>query len=229
MNHGGLAARRTRKSDETRTRILNAALALFRNRGFEATTMRDIARESGVALGATYYHFHSKEAIVLAFYELAKEELRDPLERALAESRTLAEGISSLLRLKFDYFAPNKKFLGALFAHAADPHDPLSPFSEQTREIREVDALYFRRLLTQVGLKLPKDIAPHLPALLWLYQMGLILYWIYDRSENHRRTNTLMEKSVPIVVRFVEMSRSPFAAPLRKMAVDLIETVMKDR
>src|ERR1035438_8164772 len=123
------AVRRTRKSDETRSRILEAALELFRERGFDATTMRDIARQCDIALGATYYHFASKEAIVLAFYELAKDEMSLPLEKAAQSSKDLGQGLRAVLDIKFAYFAPNRKFLGALFPHAADPQDPLSPFS----------------------------------------------------------------------------------------------------
>ncbi len=55
------------KSEETRERILNAALKLFRDRGFEAATMRDIAEEAGVATGAAYYYFPSKDAIVMEY------------------------------------------------------------------------------------------------------------------------------------------------------------------
>ena len=46
-----------RKSDETRSRILEAALSVFRERGFENATMREIAVEAGVATGAAYYYF----------------------------------------------------------------------------------------------------------------------------------------------------------------------------
>ena len=86
----------TKKSEETRIRILEAALLLFRKRGFEKTTMRDIARESGVALGAAYYYFDSKDALVMAFYERAQRDLDPLLEEALAKhagaGRTVAGG-----------------------------------------------------------------------------------------------------------------------------------------
>mgnify|MGYP001616156460 CR=1 FL=1 len=42
-------------------------------------------------------------------------------------------------RVKFRYFKPDRRFLGALMAHAADPASPLSPFGEPSREIREFD------------------------------------------------------------------------------------------
>ena len=56
------------KSEATRARILEAALALFRKRGFAETTMRDIAQAAGLAQGAAYYYFDSKEVILFAYY-----------------------------------------------------------------------------------------------------------------------------------------------------------------
>ena len=58
----------TAKAEETRERILDAALALFRDKGFAQTSMRDIADAAGVATGAAYYYYRSKEDLVLAFY-----------------------------------------------------------------------------------------------------------------------------------------------------------------
>ena len=56
----------------TSAMILQTALELFRRRGFEATTMRDIARSAKVATGAAYYYFPSKEAIVAAYHDLVQ-------------------------------------------------------------------------------------------------------------------------------------------------------------
>ena len=61
-----------RKSDATRERILKAALDMFHDRGFDSTTMRDIAAGAEMAIGAAYYYFESKDAIVLAIYESAR-------------------------------------------------------------------------------------------------------------------------------------------------------------
>ena len=63
-----MARQPTPKSEATRIRIYEAALRVFRERGFHAATMREIASEAGVALGATYYYFDSKNSIVMAFY-----------------------------------------------------------------------------------------------------------------------------------------------------------------
>ena len=70
----------TPKSEETRTRILAAALRVFRQRGFDEATMREVAAEAGVAVGAAYYYFDSKDAIVMAFYQRSQDEMAPALD-----------------------------------------------------------------------------------------------------------------------------------------------------
>jgi AcrR family transcriptional regulator len=168
------------KSPETRARILDAAMELFRRQGFEETTMREIAAEAGVATGGAYYYFDSKDAIVLAFYDQSQQELEPVIEQALAGGKHLKERLAALLEAKLKYFEPNRRLLGALAAHA-DPEHPLSPFSAATREIRERDVASFARALAASRIRVARDLEPHLPRILWMYQMGLILFWIYDR------------------------------------------------
>ncbi len=211
------------KSEATRAQILSAALELFRKQGFEAATMRDIARSAGVATGAAYYYFDSKDAIVLAFYDQAQKDMAPLLEEALTTTLDLEERIRRIVRIKLDYFEPSRTFLGALSTHS-DPQHPLSPFSEQSRAIRESDMAYFEKALSGSRVRLPDDLKAYLPRLLWMYQMGLILFWIYDRSEGLRRTQALLEKSLRVVVRLVKLSGLPLMQPLRRLVVDLVDT-----
>ncbi len=217
------------KREETRSRILNAALALFRERGFDQTTMRDIAGAAKVAIGAAYYYFESKEALVMSFYGEASESMHEQIEIALGRKTDLKARLRAVIDVKFEYFGPNRKFLGALLRHAADPEHPLSPFSAQTREIRERDMQHFSEALEGGNLRLPEDLAPHLPKLLWLYQMGLILFWIYDRSPQQARTERLVEKSLGIVTGMLKLVKSPFLRPVRRIAIELLEAVSEEQ
>jgi AcrR family transcriptional regulator len=214
----------TAKSDETRARILMAAIDLFRRQGFDETTIREIAAEAGVATGAAYYYFDSKDAIVLAFYDQAQKEMEPQLEQALHAGKDLKARLAALLEVKLRYFEPNRGLLGTLASHA-DPAHPLSPFSAQTTEIRERDMHYFARAVEEARLRVPGDLKPHLPRILWMYQMGIILFWIYDRSQAQRRTRLLIEKSLTAVVTLVKLSGFPLLRPARRMVVDLVETV----
>lgn len=215
-----------KKSDETRARILAAALDLFRSQGFEATTMRQVAAAAGMAIGATYYYFDSKDAIVLAFYHQAQQDMEPLLDGALAETKDLKERLRRLLDVKLAYFAPSRDLLGALSAHA-NPAHPLSPFSAQTQDIRDEDVRFFDRALSESRTAVADDLKPYLPRLLWMYQMGLILFWTFDRSSGQRKTLALIDQSLQIVVRLIKLSGLPLMRPLRRIVVDLAATVME--
>jgi AcrR family transcriptional regulator len=214
-----------RKSDATRERILKAALEMFHDRGFEPTTMRDIAARAEMAIGAAYYYFDSKDAIVLAIYDQARSEMEPRLEEALEESRDLRARLKDIIQVKIDYFAASRKLLGALSGHT-DPDHPLSPFSEQTRYIREHDIRFFQRALEGSRTPGPKDLQKHLPLLLWMYQMGIILFWIHDNSKGQAKTELLLDKSLDVVVRLIKLSSLPLTGPIRKSVTQLMDTLM---
>ena len=209
---------------DTRAMILEAALELFRERGFAEATMREIASRAGVATGLAYYYFKSKDAIVLAFYQRAKEDLATALEAAHTDKR-LAGRLRALIEAKFNYFKPNRRFLGALMAHAADASNPLSPFGEPSRDVREFDVAQFERALVETNTRVPADLAPHLAKILWIYQMGLLLFWIYDASPQQRRTKALLEKSLDIVVTLIRLSALPLMKPARKRVLEIVGIV----
>jgi hypothetical protein len=58
-----------------------------------------------------------------------------------------------------------------------------------------------------------------------MYQMGVILFWIYDRSAAQKRTRAMLEKSVVIIARLIQLSAFPLLRPVRRMVVDLVETM----
>lgn len=213
-----------KKSQETRRRIFEAALALFRKRGFAETTMRDIAREADVALGAAYYYFDSKDAIVMAFYQRTQDELVPLVADALSHTHGFKQRLAAVIRVKLDYCAPNRRLMAALATHI-DPQHPLSPFSEQTRAIRDADTRFFQSALEGSDIKIPDDLATHLPRLLWLYQMGLLLFWVYDRSPRQWRTTQIFARTLSIVVKLIRFSSFPLLRPLRKTVTELLELI----
>jgi AcrR family transcriptional regulator len=207
---------------DTRTKILEAALELFRERGFAEATMREIASRAGVASGLAYYYFDSKDDIVLAFYQRAQEELAEPMEAAQA-GKTLKDRLQAMIEARFTYFEPNRRFLGALMAHAANPNSPLSPFGEPSKEIREREFARIQRAIEETGTSVPKDLAPRMPKILWMYQLGLLLFWIYDQSPGQQRTRVLMDKSLGLVLTLLKMSNVPLMRPARRTVLDIVE------
>ena len=212
------------KSEATRARILESALATFRERGFEKSTMREIAAVAGVAVGAAYYYFDSKDAIVMAFYQRAQQEMAPSLDAILSEAKTLEARLRGLITHKFKYFHANRALLGALSAHA-DPAHALSPFSRETAAIREQDTAFFERAVKDSKVKLPSNISPYLPRLLWLYQMGLLLFWVYDHSPKQARTQILFDKTLKMMLITLRLAGLPFLRPIHRLTGELLEVI----
>jgi len=215
-------AHRQQKSAETRAKILEAALELFREKGFAETNMREVAAQARVSTGLAYYYFSSKEMIVHAFYQRAKDELLPLVEKA-QKGTDLEARLAAIIKVKFRYFTPHRKFLGALMGHAADPENALSPFAPASKAVREQDLDQFGRALAETDTSVPDDMVLQLPKILWMYQMGMILFWIYDRSDKQARTEKLLAASAKMVVTLIKLGSLPLMKPARKTILELVE------
>jgi AcrR family transcriptional regulator len=220
-------ARSTSKAEETGLKIQEAALELFREEGFDSATMRDIAQRAGLATGAAYYYYPSKDAIVMEFYRRACAGMQPNIEAALEGARGLRARIHALIEVKLKHFAPNRAVLRALL-RSADPRHPLSPFGTETKAIRDIDLAWFRRILTDCGVRIPRDLEPRLPGVLWLLQMGVIFFWVIDESPQQARTTRLLELASKSVATLIRLSALPLMRPLRKTALDIIAVVTED-
>lgn len=211
------------KAEVTSARILEAALELFRQEGFDKATMRGIAEKAQVATGAAYYYYSSKDAIVMDFYQRSCDEMQEKLQHALENAKGLESGLRELIRVKFSHFGPNRDVLRALLRNGADPKYPLSPFSTETKHIRDIDIGWFRRVVEKSGHRIPKDLSPRLPGVLWFFQMGVIFFWLTDDSPQQARTERLLPLACKIAATLVRFSSLPLMRPLRKPVLNLIE------
>jgi AcrR family transcriptional regulator len=220
------APSRTTRGEQTRQRILDAALGLFTERGYEATTMRNIAEAAGVALGNSYYYFPSKEHLVQAFYERLHEQHRAAVEPVLATERTLRRRLLGVSDAFLELIEPYHPVAGVLFRTAADPQSPINPFSELSRPTREAATAIFAEVVEGSTARIPGDLAPELPRLLWTWHMGTILFWIHDRSPHQERTRQLTDESADLIVRLLNVAQLPLMRHTRRRAVALVRSVL---
>ena len=209
------------KSETTRRHLLNTALSLFRHRGLDATTMRHIAKEADVALGAAYYYFDSKEAIIQAYYgQVQTEHARRVKEAVEKESLDLLQRLRVVFHTKLEIVSEDRKILGALFRYTGEPNHPLSVFGEGTRANREQSLEIFR--LALAGEEIPAEFVPVLPLALWGLHMGALLYFIYDESPNQERTHRLVDSVLAQLVRLFGVMNLPIFSPFRGGIVTLL-------
>jgi AcrR family transcriptional regulator len=221
------ASGRTPRSEGTRTRIVEAALRLFLENGYARTTMRAIAKEAGVSVGNAYYYFKSKEELVQGFYDTIAELHRRQSAAILATEKEFAPRLRLVLLGWLELAAPYHEFGKQFFVNAADPDSPLSPFSSESSPAREAQTAIYRELVDGSTAKIDSRLRADLPELIWLYHMGVVLFWVHDRSPDCRRTRMLIERTVPLVDKVVGLSRLRVLRPVTREVADLIKDLVR--
>jgi AcrR family transcriptional regulator len=207
-------------SEETRRQIVDTALTLFRERGLDNTTLRDIARAADLSLGATYYYFHNKEAIVGAYYDLTHQQHAVRAREIFAREKGLRERLRGALHTKIDIMRDDRPLLRALFRYGGEPDHPLSWFGPATRSQRQVCMDIFAEATALE--RFPDDVSEVAPTLLWTLHMGILLYFLYDSSPNERRTRKLIDSAVDVVVSVRRLVTSPLLRPMRRRVIAIL-------
>jgi AcrR family transcriptional regulator len=180
----------TAKGEQTREHLLDIALQLFMSKGYEATTMRDIAGAAGCSLGLAYRYFDHKEELVLALYRRLAQTLEVQVQ-ALPPA-PLVERFRQAVALKLALIAPYREPLGALFGAALTPHSEIAVLGSRTAQVRQQVGRAF--LTVVIGATDPprQPQAAQLALVLYAVHLGLLLYWLHDRSAEQEATQELL-------------------------------------
>ena len=191
----------------TRERILDAALSVFAERGYEGTTTREIAGRAGVPQGLLRYHFGDKLKLWKEAVDRAYGEIREGLDRAGTlvldpEAGDEIERIRAGIRVHVHYVARHPEFVRLM-------HDEGKRRGPRMRWIvdRHVKPM-FRRLVPVMGRlqelgRLPADVPPHHFA----YALVGAIDTIFNQAEECRRvtgTDPLDPAAVEAHARAVE-------------------------
>jgi AcrR family transcriptional regulator len=210
-----------RASKPTRERILSVALSAFRKKGFDGTTMRDVAKAAGLSLGAAYYYFPSKEAIVLAHWEDQMSEHERRAREKYAETRDLAERLRATYLIRLELMKHDKKLLAGLFRTIGDPTSPVSVFAKETSSLRARGVALMRDCVAVD--EVPPEVRDEAALGLWVLALGFVLYFVHDASPGQARTRQLIEGTVDTLAPLAPFFGLPVAAPLRERIRGVLE------
>ena len=212
-------------AENTNELILRTALDLFRSRGLEVTTMRDIARAAHVATGAAYYYFPSKEAIVFAYYDRVQRLHAEKVREEWKGNSMLRPRLGILLHSKLDILKDDRRFLGALFRYTGDPSHPLSVFGKGSQTQRAQSVELIGEAISTPGLT--EESRQLLPPILWLAHLGMVLSLIYDESEGQQKTHKLVDAVLDLLVQAIELTNLPlvrsFVQPFQAKVLHLMQ------
>lgn len=171
------------EASPSRQRILDCAARLFRQRGYGATSLRDIAAASGMKAGSLYYHFASKDEIVIDVLNIGVARVTDAVQTAVATlpadapagdliDAAIHEHLRALHEMG-DYTSANVRIFGQVPEAVREAHTP-------TRRTYED---YWEQLLTKAKAsgEISADTNPHLMLALLISSLNATLEW-FDPS-----------------------------------------------
>jgi AcrR family transcriptional regulator len=179
----------TPQGTAARTRLYQTAVELIAGRGYEATTLRDVAERAGVSVGLLYRYFPSKRAVVLALYdELSAEYVARAVKM---NGRKWRDRVMFALTTSLQVLGPHRNTLAALVPVLVGDADeglfaPATAFSR-----RRVQKVFQDAVVGAVDAPRP-EVAAALGRLLYLVHLAIILWWLLDKSPQQRATNALM-------------------------------------
>jgi AcrR family transcriptional regulator len=189
----------------TRKRITEQALQLFRTRGFDATTTRDIARAAGTAVGTLFNYYVSKEAIVVALAAEALTRARTAFSTHPVDG-TLVEELFALVASELRQLKPLRKVLAPVLESALSPL--ASAKNSDDRESLRIEHLELVEAIVR------KHAIREVPALLlhayWALYLGVLAFWAQDQSPKQEDTLALLDQSLNMFVAWLRNAAGDF-------------------
>ncbi len=206
---------RTVQGQEARNRLYATAIQLIATRGYEATTLRDIAKEARVSVGLLYRYFPSKEAVVIALYdELSADYAR---QAAAMPPGRWRDRFMYALQTSLDVLEPHQVALRALTpVMVGDPEEGI--FSEGTSFSRLRVQHVFERAVAGASDAPQPPLAAALGRLLYLVHLAVLLWWLLDKSPKQRATAALVSLTRQLLPSAALALRVP---PVRRFLISI--------
>ncbi|ATB46189.1 TetR/AcrR family transcriptional regulator [Corallococcus macrosporus] len=181
---------RTEQGQETRQRLYAIALASLSTRGYEATHLRDIAKEAGVSVGLLYRYFPSKRAILLALYDELSSAYA--ARAAALPSGPWRERFSFALRTSLEVLGPHHEVLKALapVLVGGDEDGVLAPQTAFSR--LRVQAAFEEAVAGATDAPGSAPVVKALGRLLYVAHLAVLMWWLLDKSPGQRATGGLV-------------------------------------
>jgi AcrR family transcriptional regulator len=180
---------RTPQGVAARLRLYNTAIELIAERGYEATTLRDVADRAGVSVGLLYRYYPSKRAVILALYD----ELSAKYASRAAQMKTgkWRDRFMFALTTSLQILSPHRNTLAALVpVLIGDVNEGL--FTPATAFSRRRVHKVFHDAVVGATDAPRAEIAAALGRLLYLAHLAIILWWLLDKSPRQRATTSLI-------------------------------------
>jgi AcrR family transcriptional regulator len=202
-----------------RGRLYDTAIRMISARGYEATTLREIAKEAGVSVGLLYRYFPSKQAIIIALYD----ELSQDFARQTASMKpgTWRDRFQFALETSLRVLQPHRTTLRALIpVLVGDPDDGVFADSTGFSRLR-VQRVFEDAVGGSTDAPTP-PLAAALGRLLYLVHLAVLLWWLLDKTPKQRATDALVGLTEQLLPSAALTLRLP---PIRRFVIAIDELI----
>lgn len=162
--------------------LLDSSAELFAERGYQAATMRDIAKKCGMLPGSIYYHYPNKEALLVGVYEEGVRQLSERVQREIARATDPWERLELMLAAHIEMIVEPTAYASVIIRIL--PDDVPSAREELVR-LRDKYEVYWRDLVG--ALPLPKDVDRRLLRLFLIGSVNHIPVWHRPGGESPKQ------------------------------------------
>ena len=172
-----------------RERLYKTAIRMLSERGYEATTLREIAKRAHVSVGLLYRYFPSKRAVIIALYdELSADYAR---QAAAMPSGKWRDRFVFALKTSLDVLEPHRVALqGLIPVLVGDPDEGV--FAREAEFSRLRVQRVFEEAVVGSEDAPTRTLAEAIGRLLYLVHLAVLLWWLLDKSSKQRATTALV-------------------------------------
>ncbi|NLR74029.1 TetR/AcrR family transcriptional regulator [Leeia aquatica] len=193
------------EKQQTRLRLLEAAVAVVTDKGFRQASMREIAERAGVGSATIYNYFPTKESLLYGYCAHVQQQVQAALQ-AIPDFHeySLSEQLQQLVETELQAWLPAREFLQEVFRLTF--HSPVASHLhlDEARQhyVRMVEdmlaaAIEAGEIPEQAGLAL-------LAGLFWDFQTAVLAYWLRDGSEQFSQTSAMLDRAMAVIAGILE-------------------------
>jgi AcrR family transcriptional regulator len=177
------------KGDSTRKSLYAIAVEEFAKRGYDGTTLRDVADKAGVSVGLLYRYFPSKRSVVLALYDNLSAEYAGRAEKM--SPGKWRDRFMFALTTSLEVLTPHRKILSSLVSVlVGNTEDGI--FAPEVAFSRLRVQKVFQNAVAGASDAPREAVGAALGRLLYLVHLATILWWLLDRSPRQSATTALL-------------------------------------
>lgn len=169
------------RQDNRRLQLLDAAARLFRTHGYHATSMRDIASAVGMLPGSIYYHFLSKDELLLTVYEEGVRRIAERVDAAVQAQRQPQQRLQAACIAHLEMLLDQSDYAQVVLRVVPDDTGPLQ---RRLVALRDQYEMRFKQLVAE--LELPPQVDRHYFRLLLLGALNWAQTWYRPGADSPR-------------------------------------------